>query len=105
MFTLHVQIFTNVSVFHDKYKFLLLDLAKLKLVIKHTLGSLLILVKQDSCRLNNTASFLCTVFCNLDIVECIFVIGKGISPNKHANFCLLSLLFCFNSSWSSYKSF
>ena len=51
------------------------------------------LVKQDSCRLNNTESFLYTVSCNVGIVECIIVIGKRILPNKHANFCLLS--FCF----------
>ena len=45
------------------------------------------LVKQDSCRLNNTQSFLYKVSCNVDIVECIILIGKGIPPNKHhANF-------------------
>ena len=44
------------------------------------------LVKQDSCRLNNTESFLYTVSCNVDIVACILVIGKGIPPNKHAIF-------------------
>ena len=43
-------------------------------------------VKQDSCRLNNTESFLYTVSCNVDIVECIIFIGKGIPPNKHALF-------------------
>ena len=43
-------------------------------------------VKQDSCRLNNTESFLYTVSCKIDIVECIICIGKGIPPNKHAIF-------------------
>ena len=49
------------------------------------------LVKQNSCRLNNTESFPYTVSCYVDIVECI--IWKEIPPNKHANFCLLSLFF------------
>ena len=44
------------------------------------------LLKQDSCRLNDTESFLCTVSCSVDIVECIVFIGKGITPNKHAIF-------------------
>ena len=48
------------------------------------------LVKHDSCRLNNTESFLYTISCNVDIGECIIVIGKWISPYKHAIFCLLS---------------
>ena len=52
--------------------------------------------KQDSCRLNNTESFLSTVSCNFDIVESIFFISKGIPPNKHAEFCLLSLFFALN---------
>ena len=51
------------------------------------------LVKHDSCRLNNTESFLYTISCNVDIVEFIINIGKGIQPHKHANFCLLSLFF------------
>ena len=51
------------------------------------------LVKHDSCRLNNTESFLYTISCNVDIVECIIVIGKGIPPHTNANFCLLSLFF------------
>ena len=54
------------------------------------------LVKHDSCRLNNTESFLYTISCNVDIVECITVIGKGIPPHKPANFCLLSLFFALN---------
>ena len=45
--------------------------------------------KEDSCRLDNTESFLYTVSCNVDIVECIIFIGLGIPPNKHAIFCLL----------------
>ena len=94
MFTLHVQIFTNVSMFHNKDKFQLLDLVKLKLVMKHTLRSYLMLIKQDSCRLNNTDSFLYTVSYNVDIVECIIFIGKGIPPNKHTNL-LLSLIIIF----------
>ena len=54
------------------------------------------LVKQDSCRLNNTGSFLYTVFRNVDIVECIIFIGKEIRPKKHANICFLSLFFALN---------
>ena len=54
------------------------------------------LVKQDSFRLNNTDAFLYTVSCNVGIVECITFIGKVILPNKHAHFCLLSLLFALN---------
>ena len=38
------------------------------------------LVKHDSCRLNNTESFLYTISCYVDIVEYIIVIGKGIPP-------------------------
>ena len=53
-------------------------------------------VKQDSSRSNNTESFLYTVSCNVDIVECIIFIRKGIPPNKHAMFCLLSLIFTIN---------
>ena len=53
-------------------------------------------VKHDSCRLNNTESFLYTISCNVDIVEFIIVIGKGISPHKHINFCLLSLFLALN---------
>ena len=50
------------------------------------------LIKQDSCRLDDTESFLYyTVSCNVEIDECIIFIGKGILPNKHAIFCLLSL--------------
>ena len=51
------------------------------------------LVKHDSCRLNNTESFLYNISCNVDIVECIIVIGNVIPPRKHAYFCLLSFLF------------
>ena len=51
------------------------------------------MVKQDSCRINYTESFLYTVSCNVDIVECIIVIGKGIPPNKPANFCLFQFFF------------
>ena len=55
------------------------------------------LVKQGLCRLNNTESFLCTVSCNVDIIECIIsFIGKGILSKKQANFCLLSLFFALN---------
>ena len=54
------------------------------------------LVKQDSCRLNITESFPYIVSCYDDIVECICFIGKGITPNKHANFCLLSLFFALS---------
>ena len=43
------------------------------------------LVKQDSCRFDNTESFLYTVSCKVDIVECIIFIGKQIPPNKHAH--------------------
>ena len=53
--------------------------------------SYLMLVKHDLCRLTNTESFLYTISCNVDIVECIIAIGKGILPHKHAKFCLLSL--------------
>ena len=55
----------------------------------------MMLVKQDSCRLNNSESFLYNVSCNIDIVECNIFIGKGIPPDKHANFCRLSLFFFF----------
>ena len=73
--------------FHNKDKFRPLDLVKLKLVEKHTFRSQVMLVKQDLCRLNNTEHFY-ILFCFLQcyIVECIIVIGKGIPPNKHANF-------------------
>ena len=54
------------------------------------------LVKHDSCRLKNTESFLYTISCKVDIVECIIVIGKVIPPHKHAIFCLLSLFLCLN---------
>ena len=54
------------------------------------------LVKQDSCRLNNTKSFLYTVSCSVNIVECFIFIGKGIPPNKHAIFCLLSIFLALN---------
>ena len=47
--------------------------------------------KAGLTRLNNTESFLYTVSCSVDIVACFIVIGKGIPPNKHAIFCLLSL--------------
>ena len=50
--------FTHVSMFNNKDKFWPIDIVKLKLVEKHTLRSLFILVKQDSCRLNNTESLL-----------------------------------------------
>ena len=53
------------------------------------------LVKEDSCRLNNTDSYY-TVSCNFEIVECIIFIGKGIPPNKHANFCLYHFYFALN---------
>ena len=53
------------------------------------------LVKQDSCRLNNTDSYY-TVSCNFEIVECIIFIGKGIPPNKHANFCLYHYYFALS---------
>ena len=53
-------------------------------------------VKQDSSRLNNTESFLFTASCTVDVVECIIFLGKGIPPNKHAHFCLLSLIFALN---------
>ena len=69
MFTLHVQIFTNVSMFHNKDKFLLLDLVKLKLVMKHT------------------------CFLHVDIVARIIFIGKEISPNKHAIFLSVIIIF------------
>ena len=39
-----------------------------------------------------------TVSCNVDIVECIIVIGKGIPHNKHANFCLIFIIFYFKYS-------
>ena len=55
-----------------------LYLVKIKLVMKHTLRSILMLVKQDPCRLNNTGSFLYTVSCNVDTVECIIFVRKGI---------------------------
>ena len=55
------------------------------------------LVKHEACSLNNTESFLYTVSCNIDIVECIIVIGKDIQPIKHAIFCLLSLCFALNN--------
>ena len=74
--------------FHNKDKYRLLDLVKIKLVMKHTLRSLLMLVKQDSCKLNNTGSFLYTVSCNGDTVECIIFVGKEIPSNKHAKVCL-----------------
>ena len=54
------------------------------------------LVKLDSCRLNNTESFLYTFFCNVDIFESIIFLEKGILPKKHANICLLSLYFALN---------
>ena len=55
------------------------------------------LVKQDSSRLSNTEPFLySTLSCNFDIVECIIVIGKGNPPNKHANFCLIFIIFTLN---------
>ena len=54
------------------------------------------LVKQDSCRLDNRESFLYTISCNVDIVECIIFIWKGIPPNRHAFFCILSLCFALN---------
>ena len=38
------------------------------------------LVKQDSCRVNNTESFIYTVSCKVYIVECISLLGKGIRP-------------------------
>ena len=41
-------------------------------------------------------SFLYTVSCNVDICEFIIFIGKGIPPYKHANLCLVSLLFALN---------
>ena len=56
----------------------------------------MILVNQDSCRLNNIESSLYTASCNVDIVDCIIFIGKGIPPNTHANFCLLSLFCALN---------
>ena len=54
------------------------------------------LVKQDSCRLNNTESFLYTVYFNVVVVECIIDIGKEAPPKKHAKICLLSLSFALN---------
>ena len=54
------------------------------------------LVKHDSCRLNNTESFLYTISCNVDIVACIIVIGKGIPPHKHANFLSFIIIFALN---------
>ena len=57
----------------------------------------MVLVNYDSCRLNNTESFLYTVSCNVGMVECIIVIRKRIPPNKHANFCLFSFLFALNN--------
>ena len=54
------------------------------------------LVKHDSCRLNNTESFLYTISCNVDIVECIIVIGKGIPPHKYANFFFYHYLFALD---------
>ena len=69
-----------MSMFHKKDKFRLLDLVKLKLVVKHILRSELILVKQDSSRLNSIESSLYTASCNVDIVECIFLLGKGFHP-------------------------
>ena len=54
------------------------------------------LVKEDLCRLNNTELFLYTVFCNVDIVERIIFIGKGILPKKHANICLYLYFFALN---------
>ena len=44
------------------------------------------LVKQGLCRLDTNESFLYNVSFNVDIVECIIFIGKGIQPNKHAIF-------------------
>ena len=56
----------------------------------------MMLVKQDSCRISNTESFLCPVFVMLTLLSVIFFIGKGILPKKHANICLLSLFFPLN---------
>ena len=53
----------------------------------------MMLVKQDSCRLNNSESFLYNVSCNVDIVKFNIFIGRGIPPDMHANFCHLSLFF------------
>ena len=53
------------------------------------------LVKHDSCRLNNTESFLYTISCNVGIVACIIVIRKGIPPHKHA-FFVFHIFFSLN---------
>ena len=50
------------------------------------------MVKQDSCRLNNTDSFLYTVFRNVDIVECIVFIGKGILPKSSLIYVIIIIL-------------
>ena len=54
------------------------------------------LVKHDSCRLNNAESLIYTISCNVDIVKCIFVIGKGIPSHKHANFVFYHYFFALN---------
>ena len=47
-------------------------------------------VKHDLFRLDRNGSFIYTISCNVDNVECIIVIGKGIPPTKYAKFCLFS---------------
>ena len=41
------------------------------------------LIKQDSCRLNNTESFLYTVFCNVDKSMLIFIFYLFFALNIH----------------------
>ena len=48
------------------------------------------LIKQDSCRLDDTDF---TVSCNFEIVECIIFIGRGILSNKRANFLSFIIIF------------
>ena len=36
----------------------------------------MMLVKQDSCRLSNTESFLCPVFVMLTLLSVIFLLGR-----------------------------
>ena len=56
------------------------------------------LVKHDSCRFNDTESFLYTFSCNVDIIECIIVIGKGIRPISMLilSYHIVSLVFTLN---------
>ena len=66
--------------FHNKGKFWLLDLVMLKLVMKHTLRSLLMVLKQDLCRLNNTESFYILLLAMLKLRSVLLLLGKGFRP-------------------------